>query len=307
MYMTHESEPIVLRPSVIETVHTQYGLSIKSASINAGSYSHRVWNIDTNKGPFILKLLLDTSRIDIVHHDAEAAFAYELNIKSIGTLETVRFVKSSDGKTLQHIEDDDYLLLQNKAEIITKSSLTNDEQIQLGKLLSHLHTTMAQFSHPGLGTTDYMRTLKDEEREKLPLIFLDKGYEPYLEYMRPANYEQLGLAKQVIHGDWHQANMSFSKPPLLFDLDTLALGSRIEEIARMLTHWWIEPEELEQFRDNLLRGYGPLSQIESELLPKFVIAQLYRKYFEFLDYNDQASADRVKDSIPYYVNTFKLA
>jgi Ser/Thr protein kinase RdoA (MazF antagonist) len=304
--MTHESERIVLRPNVIETVHSQYGLTIKSASINTGSYSHRVWNIDTNKGPFILKLLLDTSHIDLVHHEAEVAFAYELNRKSNKTLETVRFVQSSEGKTLQHIEDDDYFLLQDKADLITKSSLTNDEQIQLGKLLSHLHTVMAQFSHPGLGTTDYMRALEDTERDKLVSIFPDKGYEPYLNYMRPAKYEQLGLTTQVIHGDWHQANMSFSKPPLLFDLDTLALGSRIEEIARTLTHWWFELENLEQFHVNLLNGYGELTDVENELLPKFTMAQLYRKYFEFLDYNDQASADRIKDSIPYYKKVLKF-
>jgi Ser/Thr protein kinase RdoA (MazF antagonist) len=304
--MTRQIEPTALRSDIAKTIQDQYGLSFLGAVIDPGSYSRRVWSIDTNKGSFILKVMLDIGTFDLIHHETEVAFAEELNRNSHGILNTIRFVKSSRGKTIEHIKDDDYVTIQNKVKVVTKSALTIDEQRQLGSLLSHLHSKMAQFTHPGLGTTDYMRVLKDEEIEKLPSVFLDKGYEPYLEYMKPANYDILGLTKQVIHGDWHQANMSFSRPPLLFDLDTLALGARIEEIARTLTHWWIDRDHLKQFYDNLLIGYGPLTELEKELLPKFTIAQLYRKYFEFLDYNDQISAERVKDSIPYYKKTFKL-
>jgi Ser/Thr protein kinase RdoA (MazF antagonist) len=308
-YLKHptEIEPNqTLHPEFVEAVEQNYGLTIVTSSLNHGSYSGRAWNIATNKGVYLLKTHLDTDSSDLTHHEAEASFADTLNEKLVGVLQSVRFARGTNNTTIFNVREDDYVTLIHHEHIVSKSLLTTSEQFSLGQLMARMHQMMRDFNHAGLGSTDYMRTLDPQELSRLPLIFPDGGYEPYVNFFSPLNYSSLGLSAQVIHGDWHQGNMSFADPPLLFDLDTLALGTPAEEIARTITHWSMDPSHIKPFFDALTAGYATLSAHELSLIPRLAIAQLYRKYFEFLDYEDVENAQRIKHLIPYFKQAFDL-
>jgi len=276
-------------------------------SVLLGGYSSRVWEVEINQDRnLVVKILKDQNDKDLLHHQAEVAFSRAVN--STGVIQTLKFIPDTKGQTIHrlHQDGDDYFVVIEPHPIVHKVDLSKEEQQNLGHLMSVVHSMFVDFDHPGLGTTKYMREVNLVEMDLIAQAFPDEGYKSYLKFMQPLDYQTLGLTTTVIHGDWHQANMSFTQPPFLFDLETLARGTRVEELARTITHWWMEPTAKKVFFENLVRGYQDLTQAELEIIPQLAITQLYRKYAEFISYNDPKNANRVRESIPVIKSLFNL-
>ncbi|OIK09580.1 phosphotransferase [Bacillus sp. MUM 13] len=77
------------------------------------------------------------------------------------------------------------------------------------------------------------------------------------------------LKKVVIHGDWHPWNVLFNDKneiKYILDFDFLQKGERIHDIAYFL--WTIRNEKnKKKLGEHFLKGYGPLTTSEIELLP----------------------------------------
>lgn len=288
-------------------IKKDFAIVIKNVQ-QANSYFKRVWIIeDAVDKKFVVKLLENFDEYQLKHHEAEVAFAKIVNTQ-MQNLRSVIFTPDKNGAILHKINPtkDDYYVLMQYHPIIKKSELTPEEQQNLGKIMADMHTTLKDFQHIGFGTTYYMRDVNNRDMEVIEKGFPDKGYRPYLIYMQPLDYEALGLKLTILHGDWHQANMSFTDPYFLFDLDTLCKGTGVEELARTLTHWAIEPTEIKTFFSNLVKGYQLPSQ-EMQLAPLLMVAQLYRKYAEFHDYKDPQSMEDVKKKIEIIKESFNLS
>ncbi|MBP9819283.1 phosphotransferase [Candidatus Woesebacteria bacterium] len=284
----------------------KFELNIVDTQQAAGSYIQTVLFVkDDNNQIFVLKILKDINReFDLPHHSAQVAFSKFLNTQLSSGFRAVSFIPNIQGETITHIDEDDFIVLFQKEEIIKKVQLSHQETKELGSNMRVMHEKLANFSHVGLGTTNYMRVLSDDQIRQLPTIFPNIVMSEYSSFLKALNYRVLGLSTTVLHGDIHQENVSFTNRPVLMDLDTLCRGSGIEEIARTITHWHIDEEEIGIFYENLLTGYGPLTEIENSLLPKLIIAQLLRKYFEFLDYNDRKNSLRIKKLFPIFIKAF---
>ena len=283
-----------------------FGYKVLTSTL-IGGYSKRVWEIQTDSHKYVIKLLEGQSEKDLLHHHAEVAFSSIVN--STGVLETVKFISDTKGDTIHRIDKNrnDYFVVIESHPIIKKTNLNSEEQQELGHLMSVLHAKLKGFAHPGLGNTKYMREVNTDEMKLINEAFPDAGYKNYLKFMQPLDYQALDLKTTVIHGDWHQANMSFTQPPFIFDLDTIAWGARVEELARTLTHWWVDPSEVKDLYRNLIIGYATLTQSEIDIIPSLIIAQQYRKYAEYRGYKDPINAERVKESIPVLKSLFSLS
>ncbi len=281
----------------------KYELNVVDTQQAAGSYSQTVLFVENdNNQIFVLKILKDIHReFDLPHHSAQVAFSKFLNTQLSDGFRAVSFVPNIRGETITHIDEDDFIVLFQKEEITKKIQLTHQETKELGSNMRVMHERLVDFSHVGLRTTDYMRVLSDDQVRQLPTIFPKIVMSEYSPFLKPLNYSALGLSTTVLHGDLHQENVSFTNRPVLMDLDTLCRGSRIEEIARTITHWHIDVEKIRIFYKNLLSGYGPLTEIENALLPKLIISQLLRKHFEFVDCSDQENALRIKKLLPIFI------
>lgn len=288
---------------LLTVLEQKYGLNIVDIQQAAGSYSKTVFFVknDINQ-VFVLKILKDINReFDLPHHNAEVAFSEFLNIQLSAGFRAVNFIPNIQGETITHIDEDDFIVLFVKEKVVKKIQLSHQETKNLGSKMRMMHEKLADFHHEGLGTTNYMRVLSNDQLLQLSTIFPNVVIKEYSSFLKPLNYTHLGLSTTVLHGDLHQENISLSNPPVLMDLDTLCRGSRIEEIARTITHWHIDEKEIGIFYKDLLEGYGPLRETEITLLPKLIIAQLLRKYFEFLDYNDQENSLRIKKLVPIFI------
>ncbi len=297
-----------MNQDLIKLVKKTYGLKIVSSSLQEGSYSKRVWEITTaTNQKFILKLLSGYDEKDLLHFQAETYFCEFVN-SNIAELKTLQYLKNTNGDMIQLFrpEFNDYFVIMEKHPIIHKPYLTSEEQINLGKLIASVHKKLKGFDHPGLWTTDWMRKVDNETEILLRREFPDLEFMKYKKFMKPLDYEGFGLELITIHGDWHQANMSFTNPPFLFDLDTLSRGSRVEELARTLTHWDDDLSKIKIFYDNLITGYEDLKDEEIALIPKLIMAQLYNKYGEFSGHKDLKNSQRIKNSIPIVRKLFKL-
>lgn len=77
------------------------------------------------------------------------------------------------------------------------------------------------------------------------------------------------LPKGVIHADWHPWNLIFNENhsvKYILDFDFLQMGERIHDIAYFL--WTLRNESNHKdLGRQFLKGYGPLSTVEMELLP----------------------------------------
>jgi len=271
------------------------------------SYFKRVWKIEDESGKeFIVKLFVDQTEQDLKHHEVEIAVASKINSK-MHSLQSVRFIPDKSGTVLHRVNagHNNYYVLMDAHPIITKTELTSDEQRNLGKVMAEMHHALKDFHHKGLTLATYMRDVSEKDMDIIRSEFPDGGYESYIKYMKPLDYKELGLTLTTIQGDWHQQNMSFTQPLFLFDLDTVSRGAGVEEIARTLTHWGIKPEEIKDFYTNLTEGYG-LPEHEKQLVAPLMIAQLYRKYAEFNEYNDTQSKDEVKRKIAVVKEDFDL-
>ncbi len=287
-------------------LENNFGFKTKNP-ILLGGYSSRVWEVETNQNrKLIVKILEDQNDKDLLHHQAEVAFSRAVN--TTGVIQTLEFIPDQKGQTIHRIREDgdDYFVVIKPHPIVHKVDLSTEEQQNLGHLMSVVHSLFKDFKHPGLGTTKYMREVDSTEMDLIVQAFPDGGYKNYFRFMQPLDYQALGLTTTVIHGDWHQANMSFTKPPFLFDLDTLARGARAEELARTIPHWWMEPTAIKSFYENLVKGYRDLNQAELEIIPQLAVTQQYRKYAEFIGYKDPKSANRIKESIPVIKSLFNL-
>lgn len=274
---------------LLKAVKDNYGFNVVKIQ-DIYSYFGGVSEITTDQNQtYILKLRRGLDEIDLTRHDAMIAFCdfVSANVSEFITQKTIR---TKQGKTLQHLRDDDYFYIVERREIIRKEELIVEEQLELGRLMRAFHTELKGFKHLGIGDTSWMTSFTKEE---LALLRQDFKEEDYREYVKPLDYKDLGLEVILIHGDWHQGNMSFTNPPFIFDLDTLSYGSRVEEIARSITHWHFKRPKIEFF-ENLVKGYGILPQSEIDLIPKVMVRICYKKYCEFSLHGDSKNAYEYK-------------
>lgn len=275
--------------SLIKAIKDSYGFNVVKIQ-DIYSYFGGVSEIVTDQGQtYILKLRRDLDDIDLTRHDAVVAFC-DFVAANITEFVTQKFLRTKEGKTLQHLEGDDYFYIVEKQEIVRKEELTVEEQLELGRLMRAFHIKLKDFKHQGIGDTSWMTSFTDED---LALLRKDFKEEEYAEYIKPLDYKALGLEVILIHGDWHQGNMSFTNPSFIFDLDTLSYGSRVEEIARSVTHWHFKRSKIELY-ENLVKGYEILPQNEIDLIPKVMVRICYKKYCEFNLHGDSKNANGYK-------------
>lgn len=274
---------------ISQTVSDKYGIAVSQLT-PIDTYYGGVYELtDSNEKNYILKFLQNPSVSDMQHFEAVIVFA-DYVAKNISEFTTQKFIKDNEGKILQVYDDKNYFYLVQKQEIIKKNELTEAEQLALGNLLRVFHEKLKSFKHQGIGNTKWMTSFSSEEQKLLAAEFTNEEYMPYVEKI---DYIKENLEVLLIHGDLHQGNISFSKIPFIFDLDTLCYGSRVEEIARTITHWRFKRSKIELF-ENLTKGYSILSKHEMELLPQLMVRICYKKVCEFLDHDDRDNADRYK-------------
>ncbi len=270
-------------------VFSKYGIKVSQLT-PIYSYFGGVYELSTSDGKgYILKLLRNPSVSDMQHFEAVVAFA-DYVAKNISEFTTQKFIKDNEGQIVQVYDDKNYFYLVQKQEIIKKDELTEAEQLALGNLLRIFHEKLKSFKHQGIDNTEWMTSFSSEEQKILAAEFPSNEYEPYVEKI---DYLKENLEVILIHGDLHQGNISFNETPFIFDLDTLCYGSRVEEIARTITHWRFKRSKLELF-ENLTKGYAILTKHELELLPQIMVRICYKKVCEFLDNDDRDNVDRYK-------------
>ncbi|KXK07541.1 MAG: serine/threonine protein kinase [Microgenomates bacterium OLB22] len=236
---------------VLEAIQDRYGFSEFSTE-PIYSYYGGVFDLITREGQsYILKIARDPDTYKLEHLKAEIEFCSIVKEK-ITAFVTQSYIPDKEGIIIQKSDSVVFYLLQ-KHEIIEKKLLSAYDQQSIGKLMSIFHTNLKSFDHPGIGGTSWMREVEADQYAMLLSVLPEEQFAPYIS---PLDYTGLNLTKTLIHGDWHDGNMSFTDPPFLFDLDTLSYGSPAEEIARTLTHWDAGLVPVKQFYDNLLIGYG---------------------------------------------------
>lgn len=300
MFMEKESV-VELPEDLVNSIRENYGINIVETN-SLYSYYGGVSEITTINGQvFILKLLEDVDDRALLHHEAVVAFCEYIQ-QNVTEFTTQELVKNKYDKTLQHLEGENYFYIAQKKEIITKKDLTISEQQELGNLMRVFHSKLQDFKHPGIGDAKWMRTFSKEDLELLKEGFAENEYK---EYIKDWDYDEMGLQVTLLHGDLHQANMSFTNPPFIFDLDTLSMGSRVEEIARSITHWATRQSK-KDFFENIVKGYQILSEDEIKLIPKVMVTICYKKYCEFNLHSDRENANRYKALAGQIKEWFKL-
>lgn len=272
---------------VLEAIQDRYGFSDIS-TVPIYSYNGGVFDLKIHEGEsYILKIVRDPDSYKKEHIKAEIEFCDQVKEK-ITEFTTQSYVPDLAGTIIQESGHSIFYLLQ-KHEIIEKKLLSAYDQQYIGKLMNIFHTNLKSFDHPGIGGTSWMREVDTSQYALLLKVLREEQFAPYIS---PLDYTGLNLTKTLIHGDWHDGNMSFTDPPFLFDLDTLSYGSPSEEIARTLTHWDAGMVPFKQFYDNLLIGYGEgLLTQEIEQISRIAVAMCYKKYAELSQHGDQPYAD----------------
>lgn len=224
-------------------------------------------------------------------------------------LKSVRFLTNQKGETVTKVPRGDNstnFFIMEKEKILHRWKLNSQQTLQLGALMADFHRKMENFDHPGIKQrNNFFTVFTDQERDLLKKSFPEGGYETYIEEFA---YDKAGWKITTIHGDWHSNNMSWIKPPLLLDLDTVAKATRIDEIARTLSHWWFKDQnQMASFTKNLIAGYVVLKPDELAILPRFILRDLYKSYCEFyLVAHLPKSANNVKKQIALAKEVFNL-
>ncbi len=274
--------------NIANSIKEAYGNPLQSTK-PVHSYYGGVFDITLKSSQsYILKIVRHPDSYKMNHLNAEVAFCRYVK-EHVDEFTTQTFVPGTSGKVLQQSDDDCYYLLE-KHQIVKKDILAKEDQMMIGHLMNSFHKSLKDFKHDGIGESSWMREVDDEEYTLLQEHFDEQEF---ASYVKPLDYEKLGLTKTLLHGDWHGDNFSFSKPPFLYDLDTLCYGSPAEEIARSITHWYTGVP-LKEFYDNLIEGYKDLSNHEIGLIPKIAVAICYKQFAEVTNHGDHKYAEHFK-------------
>jgi hypothetical protein len=287
---------------VIDAIKDKYGFTVVSSK-DLYSYYGGVSEITTDKGEvFIFKYRGNVGESGLLHHEAVVEFCNFVE-ENITEFVTQKYIPNLVGEYFTYLWNRDYCYIVEKREINKKTYITPREQRFVGQLMRIFHTKLKDFKHPGLIGTEYMAGFGQAELNCLAQNYKLEEYEPFI---KPFDYEEEGLETTLLHGDWHESNMSFSKPPFLFDLDTLSRGTRLEEIARSVTHWNFGGKPKKELFENMVKGYGDLTQKEIDLAIKVMISTSYKKYAMFMLHKDLDHANGYKYLAEYLKREFNL-
>lgn len=298
----------VMNPEINSSIRKQYGLEIAKVKPLKNVYGG-IWEITTNKDvPYIVKDIGPLDKDALFKLQGRIAFAEFIN-NHMTNLKSVRFLSNQKGETVTEVSGSNNstnFFIMEKERILHRWKLNSKQTQQLGALMADFHRKMEDFDHPGIKRrNDFFTVFTDQERDLLKKSFPEGDHETYIEEF---GYDKTNWKVTTIHGDWHSNNMSWVKPPLLLDLDTVAKATRIDEIARTLSHWWFkDADHMANFTRDLIAGYAVLNPDELAILPRFILRDLYKSYCEFyLVAHQRKGANNVKKQIAIAREAFKL-
>ncbi len=283
---------------VIDSIHDHYNFEITSQQL-LNSYYSGVFEIGTNANASYILKIFNNPQIDHLRSQIEFSRCVKENITEFTTQE---FVLDKHNEALNKVGDN-YFYILKKHEIVNKTDVNKEEQQLIGRLMKTFHISLSSFRHIGIGSSSWMRELEPIHAVLLKQYIDEREYLPYVGKI---DYQSLKLPVTLIHGDWHDQNMSFTSPPFLYDLDTLSYGSPSEEIARTITHWSVEKEKIKEFYDNLLIGYGTLTKSEIAVIPLVAVAICYKQSAEVEQNGNKKYAADFRELAKYIKDTFKV-
>ncbi|MCJ8007382.1 phosphotransferase [Lederbergia wuyishanensis] len=119
------------------------------------------------------------------------------------------------------------------------------------------------------GLEEGLELLRHSQKDLHKEVHIKEVEHLYFKVMQQWTPNEKFLKKSIIHGDWHPWNVLFNEYneiAYILDFDFIQKGECLHDVAYFL--WTIKNEtNKEELGRHFIKGYGPLSLIEAELLP----------------------------------------
>ncbi|MBS4201407.1 phosphotransferase [Bacillus sp. FJAT-49732] len=228
--------------------------------------------ISTTSGQYVIRVHSGLSRED--HLNAENAILEKLRSHGIPVLFPLHTIEGFYFLNLHHRFVQLTPFVQG-----TPFKFTREQVYNCGKLLKRFHHTLkSECEIPAPFWSNYpsqnilkegLELLKNDQKELHEETQIKDVEHLYNEVMEQWLPNEKFLSKSIIHGDWHPWNVLFNDDneiEYILDFDFIQKGECIHDIAYFL--WTIKNEaNKEELGRHFIKGYGPLSRIEVELLP----------------------------------------
>lgn len=178
-----------------------------------------------------------------------------------------------------------------------KNELSKDEIYAAGEVLAKIHEALSSFPNKKRKKVNLLRRtrvlyrslakkLKRTNDRQFKILWLS-FYPRFLKELKKT--PQVFEPKDLIHGDFHQANVLYDggKISAVFDFDQVSLGPKIADLARFAVNYTIIVQEtggkmpsVSAVFANLLSGYesrGKLTKREKEILPDLATFFFFEK------------------------------
>ena len=292
-FCAKELSPVWMHDSVWEKIGTPY-VNEQLEDIRAFDIGHINLSLyaETKENRYVLQRLwswrytkeqIEKLEYNYLHYKNACETAAEKGV----ILECPQWIRDREGQFFR-IEGGDYWrMYQMITGDMLKPKITDDELVVCGAGLAKLHYVLSFFPEKPHAVYPFLHDLTyyfeeyclQEKSDKYRVPEMDRVIEEKI-----GGYLKLSYPKEdVVHGDAKLGNMivSGNRVKAFIDLDTLMVGSRLEDIADLIRSCCIYREEEEAYIIKMvLKGYQAaakelsgdmmLTKEEAELMPDIV-------------------------------------
>ncbi|MDF2790179.1 MAG: putative homoserine kinase type (protein kinase fold)-like protein [Neobacillus sp.] len=244
--------------------------------ILGGGYINGNLKIRTTKGSFVVRIFL--RKVE----EARLHYAYSI-VSKLAEEGVPALLPLLNTEGLSYTNYKEFVVQITPFVEASRFQWVPEQAYYSGKTLRRMHDTLIGIGNgpKSTGVYHYFRlnpaTMMQElikDGHTLP-NHEGNAIDDFYRLLETSAINKSNLPKTIIHGDWNPSNQLFNENHEVcsfMDFDTLQQAERIFDVAYALYFFLIQRRN-EMVTQEFLKGYGPLTQEEIEVLP-FLIAKI---------------------------------